>query len=388
MQTSYFDHAATTPLDPAVLEAMMPYLTEQFGNPSSVHALGRRARFAVEDARERVAAVLGCEPAEVVFTSGGTEADNAAIRGVLGHPDRRGPGFITSPIEHEAVLQPAEALQARDHPVTRLAPGASGVVTVDQVDAAIDERTGLVSLMWVNNETGAVTDIAAIARLCRQRGVLFHSDAVQAATIYPLAVEPLAVDLMTLSAHKFHGPKGAGVLFVRQGTPLRPLMLGGAQERRRRGGTENVGAIVGLAEALERAASRVDAERARLAGLRDRLVRGITDRFGAHVRFNSPESGAPHIVNVSFPPRDGRPVDGEMLLLALDMGGVMASSGSACASGAVEPSHVLRALGIERDSAQATVRLSMGRATDEAAVDHALALLGDVVERARLAATV
>jgi cysteine desulfurase len=388
MEISYFDHAATTPLDPVVLEAMMPYLTAQYGNPSSVHALGRRARFAVEEARERVAAVLSCEPAEVVFTSGGTEANNLAIRGVLTHDDRRGHALITTPVEHEAVLQPANRLRSNGYPVTLLAPGPGGVVTAEQVQSALTDATGLVSVMWVNNETGAVNDVAAMASACRRRGVPFHTDAVQAASVLPLAVDPLAVDLMSLSAHKFGGPKGAGVLYARQGTPLRPLLLGGAQERRRRGGTENVAAIVGLATALERAASRAAGEHARLAALRGRLATGLREAFGNGLQVNSPADGAPHILNVSFPPQGGRPVDGEMLLLALDMGGVMASSGSACASGAVEPSHVLRALDVERDAARATVRLSMGRSTTEASVDHALAVLAEVVERARLAVSV
>jgi cysteine desulfurase len=388
MPSVYLDHAATTPLDEAVLEAMLPYLREHYGNASSVHALGRRARFAVEDARERVAALLGAEPGEIVFTSGGTEADNAALRGVLTSPNRRGPGLVTCAVEHEAVLQPAHALDAEGHPITILAPQASGAVTVEQVAEAITPETGLVSLMAVNNELGTLNPIRAVAAVCREGGVAFHTDAVQAAGLYPLDATGWGVDLLTLSAHKVYGPKGVGALYVRTGTPFEPLVRGGAQERKRRGGTENVAAVVGLAEALERAQASAEAERARLTGLRDRLAAAIRAAFGDSVRFNTPlghdgVDTAPHILNASFPPHDGRTVDGEMLLLGLDLAGVHASSGSACTSGAVEPSHVLRALGIPRTTANATVRLSLGRSTTAADVDFAAEHLAAVVGRQR-----
>lgn len=385
MPPVYLDHAATTPLDEAVLEAMLPYLRDHFGNPSSVHAPGRRARFAVEDARERVAALLGAEPAEVVFTSGGTEADNAALRGVLTSPGRRGPGLVTSSVEHEAVLQPARALEAEGHPVTVLTPQPSGAVTPEQVASAITPETGLVSVMLVNNELGTVNPVREIAAVCRSRGVPFHTDAVQAAGLYDLDVHALGVDLLSLSGHKVYGPKGVGVLFVRAGTPFEPLIRGGAQERRRRGGTENVAAVVGFAEALERAQASVEVERTRLRALRDRLARLVREQFGEGVRFNTPleAEAAPHILNVSFPPVGGEPLDGEMLLLGLDLAGVYASSGSACASGAVEPSHVLRALGVPRATANATVRFSLGRSTTEADVEAAAERLGEVVGRMR-----
>ena len=386
MPSIYLDHAATTPLDEAVLEAMLPYLREHYGNASSVHALGRRARFAVEDARERVAALLGAEPGEVVFTSGGTEADNAALRGVLTSPDRRGPGLVTSAVEHEAVLRPAEALEAAGHPVAILTPGPSGAVAAEQVAEAITDATGLVSLMAVNNELGTRSPIREIAAVCRAHGVAFHTDAVQAAGLYALDVNDLGVDLLSLSAHKVYGPKGAGVLYVRTGTPFAPLVLGGSQERKRRGGTENVAAVVGLAVAFERVAHEAEVERARLRGLQARLADAIRTRF-PDARFNTPlgdgAETAPHILNISFPPADGRAVDGEMLLLGLDLAGVHASSGSACTSGAVEPSHVLRALGVPRETANATVRLSLGRGTMEADVDAAADHLAAVVGRMR-----
>jgi cysteine desulfurase len=379
----YLDHAATTPLNEAVLDAMLPYLREHFGNASSVHALGRRARFAVEDARERVAALLGAEPGEVVFTSGGTEADNAALRGVLTSAARRGPGLVTSAVEHEAVLRPAEALAAAGHPVAVLTPQPSGAVTAEQVADALTDETGLVSLMAVNNELGTLNPIREIAAVCRAHGVAFHTDAVQAAGLYPLDVNAWGVDLLSLSAHKVYGPKGAGVLYVRTGTPFAPFVLGGSQERKRRGGTENVAAVVGLATALERAMREADAERGRLHTLQTRLADAIRTCF-PDARFNTPiDHAAPHILNVSFPPADGRAVDGEMLLLGLDLAGVHASSGSACTSGAVEPSHVLRALGVPRATANATVRLSLGRGTTEADVDFAAEHLAAVVGRMR-----
>ena len=397
----YLDHAATTPLDPAVLEAMRPFLTEHFGNASSVHALGRRARVAVEEARERVAAVLGAAPAEVVFTGGGTEADNAALRGVLAGPALRltgRPGLVTSAVEHEAVLRTAEALRDEGHPVRVLAPAPHGAPTPEQVARATTEGTGLVSVMLVNNETGAVAPVAEIAAEARAAGALVHTDAVQAAGLLPLDVDALGVDLLSLSGHKVYGPKGVGALYVRAGTPFGPLVHGGAQERRRRGGTENVAAVVGFAEALARAEAGREAEGFRLAGLQRRLAERLRAAFGDDIRFNTPLGGfhphphpaAPHILSVSFPPRDGpdgQPsvLDGEMLLLGLDVEGVYVSSGSACTSGAVEPSHVLLALGVERATAAATVRFSLGRATDEDAVDEAAAHLKAVVARMRAA---
>jgi cysteine desulfurase len=382
----YFDHAATTPLDPEVFEEMLPFFREQFGNPSSVHALGRRARLAVEDARDRVAAVLGCEPAEVIFTGGGTEADQLAIAGVLEHPSASGARLVTSAAEHDAVLQAAASVAARGHPVTRLAPTPDGGVDPDALDAALaGGDVGLVSLMWVNNELGTIAPLAEVAARCRQRGVPLHSDAVQAAAVLPLAVDDHGADLLSLSGHKLYGPKGVGVLYVRGGTPLAPLVVGGGQERGRRGGTENVAGVVGMAAALERAASRAGQERARLASLNERLRAGVAARLGDRARINTPsgDAAAPHILNVSFPPAAGRALDGEMLLLALDMAGIAASSGSACASGAVQPSHVLEAIGLGRETARATVRLSMGRATDEAAVDAAVDALAAAVERQR-----
>jgi cysteine desulfurase len=361
----YLDHAATTPIAPEVLESMRPFFTEQYGNPSSVHAQGRSARYAVEEARERVAAVLGGEPAEIVFTSGGTEANNLAIFGTLHNPAEPDLGFVTSAVEHESVLRSAHRLASEGRSVKVLQPMATGIVNAGIVDEHLTDDVGLVSLMWVNNELGTINPVREIAALCRERGVLFHTDGVQAAGLFAEITAAVAPDLMTISAHKLGGPKGAGVLFVRSGTPLSAHIVGGSQERRRRAGTENVPGIVGLAEALDRAARVAEAERARLAAVRRRLVAALQANYGDAVRINSPLDGtaAPHILSVSFGSEDGRVIDGEMLLLALDMAGVMVSSGSACASGSIETSHVLHALDVPNHLASATVRFFFVRPT-------------------------
>ena len=374
----YLDYAATAPLRPEVWEAMRP-AAEAFGNPSSLHAAGRQARVMLEAARERVAAALGCEPGEVVFTSGGTEADTLAVQGALGaRPDR--PGLVTSAVEHHAVLAPAEA-RAAEHPAAFLPPAAGGAPTPEAVAEAVDARTGLVSVMLVNNETGALADVPAIAAAAHAAGALCHTDAVQAPGVVPVDVGALGVDLLSVSAHKLGGPKGAGALVVRSGAELRPVVAGGAQERRRRGGTENLMGALGLAEALGRAVAEREAEAPRLAALRDRLLAGLRDAAGGRLVVNTPGvdgrpgRSAPHILSVSVAPGD-RPVDGEMLLLGLDLAGVAASAGSACTSGALEPSHVIQALGVPRETAAATVRFSLGRATTAADVDAAAAAFG------------
>ena len=380
----YLDHAATTPLRADVLEAMLPYLREEFGNPSSLHGPGRRARVAVERARDQVAAVLGAEPGELVFTSGGTEADNLALRGALTGAALREtgrPGLVTSATEHEAVLQTARALESEGHPVAVLSPGADGRLGADAVAEAVTDETGLVSVMLVNNETGAVNPVSEIAEAVRARGARVHTDAVQASGLLPLDTGRLGVDLLSLSGHKIGGPKGVGALYVRAGTPFGAMQTGGSQERRRRGGTENVAAIVGFGAALTLAEAERQAHAARLGVLRSRLLDRVESAFGERVRINTPEASSPHILNVSFHPGPSGALDGEMLLVALDLEGVHVSSGSACTSGALEPSHVLLALGVPRETAAATVRFSLGRGTTEADVDEAAAALTRVVER-------
>ncbi len=375
MRRIYLDHAATTPLDPRVYEAMRPYLTEHYGNPSSVHGAGRKARFAVEESREKVADLFGAEPGEILFTSGGTEANNAALLGAAG-------GIVTSAAEHESVLRPAQSLRRRGRRVHLLQPEPTGAVSTEAVLGCLDEDVGLVSIMHANNEVGTLSPIDEIAEACR--GVLVHCDAVQTAGYGLIRVDEVPVDMMTISGHKFYGPKGAGVLFVRGGTPFQPLLEGGAQERGRRGGTENVPAIVGLARALELALEEAAERRRHAASMRDRLVEGIREAAGSMVRLVTPLGAAPvapHLVHLVVPPANGTAADGEMLLLNMDMEGVLVSAGSACTSGAVEPSHVLTALGLEPSTASAALRFSVGRDTTEADVDEAVAALHRVLHR-------
>jgi cysteine desulfurase len=387
MDRIYLDHAATTPLDDEVLEAMIPYLKDQYGNASSVHSMGRQARFAVEESRERVAACLGAEPGEIIFTSGGTESDNYAIKGALEAQRSTGrTGLITSAAEHEAVLRPAERLDAEGEDVTILTPPSTGAITPEQVDDAIGPSTALVSLMHANNEIGTMTDVETVARICREHDVLFHCDAVQTAGLLGLDVHELGVDLMSLSGHKFYGPKGIGVLYVRGGVDLGPFVEGGSQERDRRGGTENVAGMVGLAEALERAVGASEERTSHLRDLQRRLIDGIRSEVPEPITLTTPvdtAATAPHVVNVAFPPVDDAPMDGEMLILNLDMKGVMVSAGSACTSGALEPSHVLSAIGLDRKTASAAVRFSLGKGNTPADVDRAVETLADTVKRMR-----
>jgi cysteine desulfurase len=383
--TIYLDHAASTPLDKAVLEAMMPYLTEHHGNPSSVHRWGRQARVAVEEARERVARCIGAEPSEVVFTSGATEANNWVLRKRMADAGA-GAHLITSTVEHEAVLEPASDLERAGYPVTRLQPDRYGRVTPDQVEAALTDDTALVSLMHVNNETGARTDIASIAELCRTHGVALHSDTVQSMGLLQNDMRELGVDYATISAHKLYGPKGVGALYVRGGAALPPLIEGGSQERDQRGGTENVAGMVGLSVALEQAYSRAPDEAPRLAALQANLLQQLNDTLGDTIVCNTPpepDHRAPHIVNVAVPPHNDAQIDGEMLILNLDMKGVLASAGSACTSGTLTPSHVLSGIGLDDATAAAAVRFSLGQSTTPAHLSRAVEVLHDTVSRMR-----
>ena len=383
--TIYLDHAASTPLDEAVLEAMLPYLTEHHGNPSSVHRWGRQARVAVEEARERVARCIGAEPSEIVFTSGATEANNWVLRKRLADAGD-GAHLITSVVEHEAVLEPASDLERDGYRVTRLHPDRYGRILPEQVEAALSDDTALVSLMHVNNETGARTDIAAIAEVCRARDVALHSDTVQSMGLLQNDVRELGVDYATISAHKLYGPKGVGALFVRGGAALPPLIEGGSQERDQRGGTENVAGMVGLSVALERAYDRAPEEASRLSGLQADLMQHLNDALGDAIVCNTPpepDHRAPHIVNVAVPPHNGDQIDGEMLILNLDMKGILASAGSACTSGTLTPSHVLSGIGLDDATAAAAARFSMGRATTPEHLTRAVDVLHDTIDRMR-----
>ncbi len=357
MTTIYMDHAASTPLDPRVKAAMEPYFETAFANPSSIHRPGQRARMAVDAARESVAAALNVDPTEIVFTSGGTESDNAAIRGVAFANEHRGRHIVTTAIEHEAVIEACGDLVDRfGFRVTYVQPSPDGVVRPEDIDEAISPETTLVSVMLANNEVGTIQPIAEIGEICRRRGVSLHTDAVQAVGAIPVDVPELGVDLLSLSAHKFYGPKGVGVLFVRRGLRWHAQQLGGGQERRRRSGTENVPGIVGMAAALELATADMSAVQRRICGLRDDLLTGLRASIPEIVINGSLSSRLPGNTNCSFPG-----VDGESMVLALDAAGVFASSGSACASGSIEPSHVLGAMGLSRELATGALRLTLGR---------------------------
>jgi len=389
MPSIYLDHAATTPLDPEVFDAMVPYLRDHYGNASSVHQMGRKARFAVEEAREQVADCLGAEPGEIVFTSGGTESDNAALKGALSVRESEArTRLVTSAAEHEAVLRPAERLQNQGADVCILTPQAHGAVTPEQVAEAIDASTALVSLMHANNEIGTLTDIEAIADVCHDQDVWLHCDAVQTAGLFDLDVHELGVDLLSVSGHKFYGPKGVGVLFVSNQVELGPLVEGGSQERKRRGGTENVAGVVGLATALQKAVDAADRRSQHLRTLQQRLVEGLDRAIPGDYRLNTPLGShptAPHVVNIAFPAdEDGQAsVDGEMLILNLDMKGVLVSAGSACTSGALEPSHVLEAIGLDRTTASTAVRFSFGTDNTAEEVDSVLETLEETLTRMR-----
>ncbi len=380
----YMDHAGTTPLDPRVLEAMMPYLTDHFGNPSSLHTIGQEARRALDNAREKVADILGSRTSEIVFTSGGTESDNAAVKGVAAALRNTGNHIITSSIEHHAVLHSCQYLENAGFEVTYLPVDERGLVDPDDVARAITERTILVSIMYANNEIGTVQPVAEIARVVKERAqkldstAVVHTDAVQAAGFLDLNVRTLGVDMLSLSSHKFNGPRGAGVLYVRRGTPFLPQQLGGGQERERRSGTENVAGIVGTASALELAESERGWAREHCRKLSESLIRGVEEKIPlAH--FNGhPTLSLPNNVNFSF-----EHIEGEPVLLGLDMRGIAASSGSACSSGSLEPSHVLLALGQSADLARGSLRLTLGKSNTQEEVDYTLSVLSDLVHRLR-----
>ena len=380
----YLDHSATTPLDPEVLDAMTPYLTEEFGNASSIYALGQRARQAVDQARDEVAAFFGVAAKEVIFTSCGTESDNLAIRGVAVRNADRGKHVITSRVEHDAVLRACDALEAEGFEVTRIPVDRSGRVDPDDLTAALRADTVLVSIMHANNEIGTIEPLGELVQATRKHSAAyFHTDAVQATGKIPTPVAELGVDLLSMSAHKLHGPKGIGCLIVRSGVRLEPQMLGGGHERNRRAGTENVAGIVGLAKALSVARRDWDTNTAHLLSLRDRLIQGIPHRIPDVELTGHPTERLPHHASFLFDA-----IEGESLLLQLDMQGIAASSGSACTSGSLEPSHVILALGYPRDRALGSLRLSLGKGNTEADVDLVIDRLPSLVARLRAMAPI
>lgn len=379
----YLDHAATTALDPAVFAAMQPYFTDYPGNPSSIHQIGRKALQAIDNARMMLCVVLGCSQREIIITGGGSESDNLAIKGVALAQHQRGKGqhIISTAIEHHAVLHALEYLQHVGFEVTLLPVDRAGRVCVADVQAAMRPDTVLVSVMYANNETGVIQPIAEIGALCRERGIPCHTDAVQAVGLLPIQPALLNVDLLTLAAHKFYGPKGIGLLYIRRGTPLLPQINGGGQERRRRAGTENTPAIVGMAVALERAEQQRDAYAAHCTARRDQLVQGVLQRVPDTWLNGHATHRLPNNANLGF-----AGVDAESILLLLDQHGVCASSGSACTSGSLDPSHVLLAMGLAPSEASASVRLTVGRATTAEQIERTLVVLADVVQRLRQSA--
>ena len=383
--TIYLDAAATTPLDPDVLAAMMPYLTGSFGNPSSIYQLGQETKAAIEDARGAVARVIGARPAEIVFTSGATESDNTALAGVLWSarfrsPNGPAPHLITSAIEHHAVLHCAEFLEKQGFAVTVLPVDRDGFVDPVTVEAAIRPETALISIMYANNEVGAIQPVAEIGRIAREHGVPFHTDAVQAAGALAIDVDALNVDLLSLSAHKFGGPKGVGCLYVRKGVAIEWMQLGGGQEGGRRGGTENVAGIVGFGAAIERAERERSARSGLLRTVRDELYAKIVDAI-PDARLNGPadtDRRLPNNLNIAIPG-----VQGETMLLALDMMGIAASAGSACTTGNSAPSHVLLAMGLSDELARSSLRFSVGLGITSEDLDDVVSALEEIVERTR-----
>ena len=378
MNRVYLDHNATTPVDAQVLDAMLPYFSSDFGNAASIHTVGQRARAAVETAREQVAALLAARPQEIVFTSGGTESDNHAIFGVV----RNAPGatkhIITTAIEHEAVLNTCQALQKEGVDITYLPVDANGLADPEALRNAIRPQTCLITVMHANNELGAVQPLEAIGRIAAQNDIYFHTDAVQSAGKLPVDVEKLGVDLLSLSGHKFYAPKGIGALYIRGGTRLKQLLYGGHHQRGFRPGTENVPGIVGIGKAAELARQALAQDAARIAALRDALEQGLVARV-PHARINAAAAPrTPNTTNITFPG-----IEGEALIIALDMKGISCSTGAACSSGAVEPSHVLTAISLAPDAARASIRFSLGRHTTQAEVDYTLEAVPAAVAQLR-----
>ena len=379
MKQIYLDHNATTPVDPAVVEAMLPYLGSHFGNASSVHVFGRDAKVALENARERIAEFINCLPAELFFTSGGTESDNIAVLGTAYHLKDRRSHIVVGATEHHAVLEPAEHLaHSGDFSVDNVPVDPNGFVSTVSLDKLITEKTALVSVMHANNETGVIQNLRPLVNLAHDNGALFHTDAVQSIGKVRVDVKELGVDMLSLTGHKIYGPKGTGALFIRQGVKIAPLFYGGSHERKRRPGTENVAGVVGLAKALEIAEECREEDYMRLNMLSEFFIDTVLREI-PNCRFNGPRTDrVPPTVNISF-----SGIEGESIILALDMQNVAVASGSACTSGAIEPSHVLTAMGVPAVTAQGAIRFSMGRSTTREDLEYVLEVLPPIVERLR-----
>ncbi len=374
----YLDHAATTPPHPEVAKAMEPYLAEKFGNPSALYALGRESRNAIEEARGKVASLIGAPPDEVYFTSGGSESDNMALLGTLLANEAKGNHVVTTAIEHHAVLETAEFLHKHGYEATIVAVDSEGLADPDEIRAAITPKTVVVSVMHANNEVGTIEPLAEISTVCREAGVVFHSDAVQTVGNIPLDVGELGVDLLSMSGHKLYGPKGVGAIYIRRGTKISRFIHGGEQERGMRAGTENIGGIVGLGTAAEMASLEMDEKVPRTRALRDRLIEGLTSSIDDMALNGHPERRLPNNAHFRI-----KFIEGEAICLQLDTFGIFASTGSACSSEALEPSHVLLAMGVDPREAQGSVRFSLGRSTTEEDIDYVIEKLPPVVARLR-----
>jgi len=377
MSVIYLDNNATTRVDEAVLEEMLPYLSEYYGNPSSMHTFGGQLSRNIEQAREKVAALLGAQPTEIIFTSCGTEGDNAAIRAALiTQPDKK--HIVTTAVEHPAVYTLCKRLEKEGYRVTYLPVNGKGLIDLKELKASLTDDTALVSVMCANNETGTIFPIERIGQIVKERGILFHVDAVQAVGKVPLNMSESTVDFLVLSGHKLHAPKGIGVLYVRKGVRFRPLLIGGHQERGRRGGTSNVPAIIGLGKAAELAIQHVTEEVTQVKELRDRLEQGLLSRISDCQLNGHPSMRLPNTTNIGF-----KYIEGEAILLSLDRFGICASSGSACTSGSLEPSHVLRAMGLPYTLLHGSIRFSLSRYTTSAEIDRVLEVMPPIVERLR-----
>jgi cysteine desulfurase len=375
----YFDHNATTPVDSSAADVMMRVLRDEYGNASSVHRLGQQAKSVMDEARSAVSTLIGAEPSELVFTSGGTEADNFALRGAAEALEPTGrKHLIATSIEHEAVLVTLKALSRRGWKTTLLPVGESGIVSPDALKDVLTDDTAIVSVMHANNELGTVQPVAELAAIARTKGALVHTDAVQSVAKIPVNVRELGVDLLSLSAHKFNGPKGAGALWIKRGTRIAPILTGGKHERTRRAGTENVPAIAGMGVAAERGRAKLGTEAARVAALRDRLEREILSRIPGTMVNGAREARVPNTTNISFDR-----IEAESLLIALDLEGIAVSTGAACSSGTLEPSHVLRAMGLPSHRAQNSIRFSLGAGNTDAEIDYLLDKLPKAVEKLR-----
>lgn len=377
-QRIYLDHAATTYTKPEVLEEMLPYFTKAYGNPSSVHSFGREARRALDKARKRTAEALKADPVEIYFTSGGSEADNWAIKGVALANKNKGDHIITTSIEHPAVLDTCRYLEKEGFKVTYLPVDQYGMVSVKDVEKAITDKTILISVMMANNEIGTIQPIKEIGQIAKEHKVYFHTDAVQAIGSIPIDVNDLNVDLLSLSAHKFYGPNGVGALYIRKGVKIGPYIHGGAQERNKRAGTENLAGIIGLGKAIELAVENMEKNNKKLIGMRDRLIKEIMSKV-EYTRLNGhPEKRLPGNVNLSF-----EFIEGEALLLSLDLKGIAGSSGSACTSGSLDPSHVLLAIGLSHEIAHGSLRLTLGDDNTDQEIDYVIEVLPEIVNRLR-----